>query len=449
MVSSVRYGKDGTTDQPTAFPWVVCAVLASFNALSYMDRLLLGLLSLPLQRDLHIDDVQFGLLQGLAFSIIYVACSPAAGWATDRFSRPKMVFAGVLVWSLATMSCGHANTFYQLFLSRSLVGVGEAMLAPAAFAILAEQTPPGRLGIAMSIYAIGAGLGVVGALTGGGAAISAIPKEGVTVPLFGHLQPWQFAFVLLGAPGMFLAFLAFFLPGRTARPSAGRSRLSECDEQPSFWRFLVTRRRALFCQQIGFSMLGLAGYAIVGWAPAFFGRAFGWSPAKAGPLLGLAVGVGGLIGMSVFGAAADRRFRQGDDSAYFRTHMVTTLCGAPIIVLAFLVHQPWLCMGLLMIGFPLLYSFGGSATAALQLITPSALRGRAGGLYLFTINVLGLGIGPLAVGTLTDKVFASPRMVGASVAVTVAVSSAIAVVCLALGQRAFRQAVRLTRGTAV
>lgn len=445
MVPEAQRGEDRSADRPKAFPWLVCVVLAGFNLLSYMDRQLFALLSLSLQRDLHIDDVQIGLLQGLAFSIIYVGCGLAAGWATDRFSRSKMVFAGVLIWSLATMSCGHANSFNQLFLSRSLVGLGEAVLAPAAYAILAEQTPPGRLGFAMSIYTIGASFGVVGALAGGGAAISAIPIGGVTVPLFGHLHPWQFAFVLLGAPGIFLAFFAFALPKRTARPSAGRSRPGEAEDQASFWRFLVTRRGALFCQQIGFAMLGLAGYAIVGWAPAFFDRSFGWSPAKAGPILGFAVGLGGLVGMLVFGAAADRRFRRGDDAAYFRTHMITTLCGVPLIVLAFLLHEPWLCVGLLVIGFPLLYSFGGSSSAALQLITPPALRGRAGALYLLTINVLGLGIGPLAVGTLTDKVFGSRQMVGASVAVTVAVSSALAVLCLTFGQKAYRQAVQLTR----
>lgn len=422
-----------------SLPWRALSILTALNILSYMDRQLLALLALPIQDDLQISDVEVGLLQGLAFSVVYTLSSIPVGWAVDRWQRPWLIVGGVTIWSIATMGCGLARNYAQLLLCRMGVGAGEATLAPAAYAILAETTPRGRLGTAMGIYAVGASIGIALALAGGGLVVEALTGHEITVPLFGRLEAWQSAFLLVGLPGLLMAFTALLLPHRRFAPSPSVMQVSA--PTSSFLIFLRGSRGAFISHLMGFSMLGLSGYAIAGWAPAHFGRNFGWSPGEIGPVLGLAVGLSGLVGTLLAANVADRRFRAGTKPAYYDISILTTLLGAPLIVTAFLVGDPWLSAGILGTGYMLLCSFGGSSTAALQLMTPARFRGRVGALYLFSVNIIGLGLGPLTVGLLTDHLFGDQAMVGRSVALTVAIAGAVTIACLIAGRAAHVRAI--------
>lgn len=165
-----------------------------------------------------------------------------------------------------------------------------------------------------------------------------------------------------------------------------------------------------------------------------------------GPVLGVAIGVSGMIGTLVVGALADRAFRNGGIDAYFSAAILTTLIGAPIVILAFLADNGWTCVALLGIGYLFLCSFGGICSAALQLMSPSRLRGRTSALYVFTLNLLGLGLGPLVVGAHTEHVYGYRQLVGLSVATTVAIAALFSVSCLRMGRTAFRGVVVTVAG---
>lgn len=421
------------------FPWGAVAILTALNILSYADRQLLSLLAVPIQQSLKIDDVGLGLLQGLAFSIVFTLSSIPVGWAVDHFNRARIIHAGVTIWSAATMACGLSSSFWQLFAARIGVGAGEAALAPSAYAILSETTPRGRLASAMGIYAIGASIGIALSLAAGGLIVAALASVDLDFPIIGRLEPWQAVFLMLGAPGLLFAFTAFLLPRTSIRPPSTASRPGR--EGGSLFAFVRQHKRAFLSQQLGFAMLGLSGYAIAGWAPAHLQRNFDWSPALIGPVLGVAIGVSGMVGTLVVGWLADRSFRRGRQDAYFSAAIVTTLIGVPLIVAAFLASDGWTCAILLGIGYLFLCSFGGICSAALQLMSPGHLRGRTAALYVFTLNILGLGLGPLVVGALTEHVFGDRMLVGLSVATTVFVAGTISIACLLSGRRAYRDTI--------
>lgn len=422
------------------FPWAAVAILTSLNILSYADRQLLSLLAVPIQQSLGIDDVGLGLLQGLAFSIIFTLSSIPVGWAVDHFNRVRIIHAGVTIWSLATMACGFAGSFWQLFAARIGVGAGEASLAPAAYAILSETTPKGRLASAMGVYAIGASIGIALSLAVGGLIIAALSSAEILLPLIGRIEPWQAVFLMLGAPGLLLAFTAFLLPRASWRPRTA-ARVKQGGNSASLFAFVRQHRQAFFSQHIGFAMLGLSGYAIAGWAPAHFQRNFDWSPGLIGPVLGVAIGVSGIAGTLVVGAAADRAFRNGRRDSYFAAAILTTLVGVPLVVAAFLADDAWTCAILLGFGFLFLCSFGGICSASLQLMSPNHLRGRTAAMYVFVLNIFGLGLGPLVVGAFTEYLFADRQLVGLSIATTVTIAGAISVACLAGGRKAYMQTI--------
>ena len=422
------------------FPWGAVAILTGLNILSYADRQLLSLLAVPIQQSLGIDDVGLGLLQGLAFSIIFTLSSIPVGWAVDHFNRARIIHAGVTIWSLATIACGLSGSFWQMFAARIGIGAGEASLAPAAYAILSETTPKGRLASAMGIYAIGASIGIALSLAAGGLIIAALSSADIHLPLFGRIEPWQAVFLMLGAPGLLLAFTAFLLPRASWRPHAVAQELPSV-EGASLFAFVRQHTRAFSAHHIGFAMLGLSGYAIAGWAPAHFERSFDWSSGLIGPVLGVAIGVSGILGTLVVGGIADRAFRNGRHDAYITAAILTTLIGVPLVVAAFLADDAWTCAILLGFGFLFLCSFGGICSASLQLMSPNHLRGRTAAMYVFVLNILGLGLGPLVVGALTEYLFADRQLVGLSIATTVTLAGAISLACLAGGRKAYTQTI--------
>ena len=424
---------------PRLFPWGAVTILTALNVLSYADRQLLSLLAVPIQKSLEIDDVALGLLQGLAFSIVFTLSSIPVGWAVDHFNRARIIHAGVTIWSAATVACGLSSSFWQLFAARIGVGAGEAALAPSAYAILSETTPKGKLASAMGIYAIGASIGIALSLAAGGLIVAALATADLDFPVIGKIEPWQAVFLMLGAPGVLLAFTAYLLPRGSIR--APKANEAAGTDGGSLLAFVKQHKRAFFAQQIGFAMLGLSGYAIAGWAPAHLQRNFDWSPALIGPSLGVAIGLSGMVGTLVVGWLADRSFSRGRRDAYFTTAVITTAIGVPLIIAAFLATNGWTCVILLGAGYLFLCSFGGICSAALQLMSPGHLRGRTSALYVFTLNILGLGLGPLIVGALTEHVFGDRMLVGYSVAVTVAVAGSISIACLMGGRRAYRETI--------
>ena len=110
---------------------------------SFVDRTILGLLIEPIKAELSLNDTQIGLVQGMAFGVFYAVMGLPLGWLADRTSRRGLIAVGAALWCAATAACGLASTFFQLFLARIAVGVGEAALSPAAMSIISDSFPEG------------------------------------------------------------------------------------------------------------------------------------------------------------------------------------------------------------------------------------------------------------------------------------------------------------------
>src|SRR5271167_3948450 len=163
---------------PSSFAaWYSVVVLMLMYIFSFIDRTTISLLVEPMKRDLHISDTQIGLLQGLAFALLYTFLGLPIARLSDRHSRRSIIAAGVFIWSIMAALCGMARSATQLFLARVGVGVGEAALAPAAYSIITDSFPRSKLGSAVGVYNVGITIGAGTALLLGGIVVGAVSGE--------------------------------------------------------------------------------------------------------------------------------------------------------------------------------------------------------------------------------------------------------------------------------
>ncbi|MDB5971059.1 MAG: transporter [Hydrocarboniphaga sp.] len=422
------------SERSRAYVWFVVALLTLAYVLSFVDRQILSLLVGPIRRDLGIGDTQMSLLMGLSFALFYTVCGiPLARWADTRSRRGLIVF-GVLAWSLATAACGLAQHYAQMFLARIGVGVGEAALSPAAYSLIADTVPQQQRATAISIYSMGISLGSGIAYLLGGLIIEFASARGdLVLPLLGAIRPWQTVFLVLGGIGVLFALLLLAIrePPRSAERAARLPFAAVLAE-------LRANKRVLAAHHFGFGLIALASYAGSAWLPSFFIRVHGWSPAKVGMIYGVVVTIFGVLGVVGAGAIADRLQRRGVSDATMRLGLWSALLAIPCVIALLRVHSDvaatfWLIPVVLLMAAPF-----GVAAAGVQEIVPPAMRAQASAIYLFVINLVGLGLGPTCVAVLTETVFADDRAVGQSLMIVCVIAFAGAAALLGWGLAPFR-----------
>src|SRR5271167_4989111 len=207
--AAVTVSSDSESYPSRVAAWYSIAVLMLMYVFSFIDRTTISLLVEPMKRDLHISDTQIGMLQGLAFALLYTFLGLPIARLSDRHSRRAIIAGGVFVWSIMATLCGLARSALQLFIARVGVGVGEAALSPAAYSIITDSFPRSKLGGAFGVYNVGITIGAGTALLVGGIVVGAVSRAGAsyTLPLFGPVHAWQMVFILTGAPGIVLPLL--------------------------------------------------------------------------------------------------------------------------------------------------------------------------------------------------------------------------------------------------
>jgi MFS family permease len=268
------------------------ALLFCAYVVSLTDRFLIGVLVDPIKFDLGLSDTQISLLQGVGFLVVYSVAGLAMGWLADRTHRPRLIAATMVLWTLATAFCGLANSVALLFVLRGLVAIGEASLVPAGMSLVAERSPPNRLGLAIVCFGLGGAVGGGVSLAVGGAVYGWLAElGGLDLPLLHHLKPWQGTFVLVALPGLPLALLtALLFDPRQGEPRAARPRHGVgkfCREAGSL---VVPLMLAVSC------MNGVV-VGMTYWSAPLFVRAHGWSIQQAGSTVGFV-----FIGSSFVGA---------------------------------------------------------------------------------------------------------------------------------------------------
>lgn len=424
------------TPYPRAgYAWYVVGILTLIYVFSFIDRQILNLLVKPVRRDLAISDTEMSLLMGFSFALFYTFFGMPMGRLADARSRRAVIGTGLAVWSLFTAACGLARNFTQMLLMRMGVGLGEAALSPAAYSMISDYFPPNRRATAISVYGMGIYIGSGLAFLLGGVVVGlASGLETIQIPMLGSIRPWQFIFFAVGLPGVLAALLMY-----TVREPLRRERMGKSGEIALREVLAYIRRNkwTFFCHNMGFALISFGAYAAASWNPTFFMRSYGWSAARAGIVIGIVVTIAGSLGIVAGGVFADRLAGRGYRDSKMRVALYVTLACIPFAAGTYL--APNALVATLMIT-PLVFLTSapfGIAPAAIQEITPNAMRGQASALYLFVVNLVGLGLGPTAAALITDFVFRDDAAVAYSLLLVVLASSMAAAVLLSTGLRHF------------
>ena len=413
------------------YAWYVCVLLLLAYMVSFLDRSVIALLVIPIERDLAINDTQMSLLQGFSFALFYALLGLPIARIVDSKSRRTTIMVGIAFWSLATAACGMAGRFWVLFLARVGVGAGEATLLPGATSLVADYFPPTRCATALGIFATGIYFGSGIALVVGGILLIRLPAT-ATLPVLGTLHAWQLVFMIVALPGLVLA-LAMLTVREPVRRGvvAGRRGLPIA----TVGRYLNDNLITVICHNLGFTFIAFASYAATAWIPTIFVRVYGWTAGEIGVCLGVLVLIVGPLGSVTGGALADRFARHGRGDGKFLVGLMAAIgLMAPAAVFP-LMPGPY---GSLAVLCPFMFFTAfvwGLAPASLQEIMPNQMRGQATALYTGVLNLIGLGLGPASVAMLADYGFHDPSKLNLSAAIIVPMAGLTAALCFRIGQR--------------
>jgi len=341
----------------------------------------------PIKRELHFSDAELGWTLS-AFMITYSATSPIFGRLGDLFTRKRLIATGVALWSFATAGAGLARSFWQMFLPRSMVGIGEASYATIAPTIITDFNETERRGRALAIFY---------------AAIPAGTALGFV--LGGHLAThfgWRSAFFLVGLPGLLFALLALAI--HEPRRGATDSTQPLGDPAPSLLATyrMLWENKTYVVVTLGFIAYTFAMGGLVGWMSPFLERYDGMSTAKADQVFGGIICLAGFVGTFAGGYLGDYLLRY-TRHAYLWLSGVCMFVGAPIAVLALSARQPTVFLPAIFVAGIFLFLNTGPLNAVVLGCVPAQIRATAMAVNIFFIHALGDAISPPIIGMLSDR----------------------------------------------
>lgn len=378
-------GKSDQIDRNTRLMLCVLLVVYIFN---FLDRQIVNILAEPIRRDLNISDTQIGLLTGLAFALFYTVLGLPIARFADRptTNRSRLIAGALVIWSGMTALGGIAQNYTQLLLARIGVGVGEAGCTPAAHSLIADRVPADRRAGAMAFYALGIPIGsLVGMMLGGYLA---------------DTLGWRKAFLVAGLPGLLLAFGVVLLVKDVKRTT--RANPVGTPPESMFGALAVLFKSPAYLILVAAaSASSFLSYGKATWTTIFFQRSYGLSPGEVGFSFGLWGGFAGIFGTWLGGWLADR-FGKVD-----RRHVVTApaigmALAVPLAISAYFMTDWRFSLALLMIPTVLNSLYYGPVYASAQGLVPLRHRAVASAFLLFCQNLIGLGLGPLFFGMLSD-----------------------------------------------
>ena len=423
-----------------AYAWFVVALLLLAYASAIVDRIIVGLLVEPIKADLGLSDTEIGVIQGLAFAVFYSLFTLPIGLLIDRWRRVPVLWLGIAVWSAATVAAGFARSFWSLFAARVVVGAGESTTTPASSSIIADYFPAQTRPRAFGVFVMGSSVGTGIAYLFGSIAIELAGDLRARWPaLLGTFADWQIVFFIVGAPGLLLAALMAATIREPAR--RGTIQVGEKLSLAPLWRELVTNRVAHTAIMVGAIMNVMIINAKLSWFPTVFFRVHDWEPARVGKALffvGIPIGlVSALTAGWVMSAMAKRGRTDG-----------------PILVMmaqcaAWAVFGTYQCLAptahLALAGHAVTAMFATwavtAALTALNQVTPNQLRGQVVAIFTLFQGLVGVGVGAVAVGLLSDYVFPHPTGIAPSLAWVCAVGGGVGVAVLLLGRGSYQRAV--------
>lgn len=385
---------------PTLFAaWVGLAILTAAMILSVVDRQILIIVTEPLKRTFSLSDTQIGLLNGLALTLVSAAATYPMGILADRLDRRKLLSVCILLWSVAAGACGFAQTFGSLFACSMGIAIGEAVLGPINYSLIADLFPRERWLIANYVFYLVNVLGGAAALALSGAAFGLAEAHRAAFPAsLSHLDSWRIAMLIVAVPGPIIAVAALFM--RTRRRPAEEVAQKAAPIVP----YLREHVRTLAGVFLGFGFAASAFVTLSTWVLIGLTRNFGESPADVGMHFGLIIGIASLSGVLLSSLLVKKlRPRFGDLTLLRVAQSGIAAAGVAMLVIPF-AHTKWQVYGAQLIAALLSTVAISLSPTFLQNIAPNRIRGRIiamGGLVYVVLNALT----PIAVGMISDSAF--------------------------------------------
>lgn len=445
MASTMATADDGRPEPArTARDWTMVAVLTLAAAMAGMDRQLPTILQESIRRELGLIDTQLGLITGLSFVLAMSIMALPMGVLADKKHRGRLITAGVVFWCAMTVACGFAQDFWSLLIFRMGVGVGEAVLMPCAYSLIADVFGPQSRAKAFALLALGSTTGNALAYLGGG-PLHDLFVAGQLDPVFG-LAPWRSVFVVVGAVGMVVAGLTLLFVYEP-RNSRNRPRNGSAISAAGVLTYISGGRAYFVPIMVGivFYYMFIGGYNA--WTAPFLIRTYGWTTAQTGSAMGTAGLLTSLVGapLGAFLVLSISRRRGGDGT-------VLALATAAALTIPLVVAAPLMTNGWAAFGFAATKSLMVSATmaiapAAILNAVPPQFRARSAGLFVFMVNLAGLGTGATVYGMFTDFVLQDPMLLRYSLAIVSPVLLTISVIAYLYAQRCYDDATKRSATT--
>lgn len=416
------------------YAWYVVGVLTLANVSGWIDRQILSLLVVPIRRDLGLSLTEMSYLLGLPFAIFFTLMGLPIARMADSGNRRNIIAIGIALWSVMTTLSGLAGTYTRLLLARIGVGVGEAALAAPATSMIADYFPRDRLGTAMGVYSMAVFIGSGVAYLVGGWVIGVVAAQDTWVwPLIGAIRPWQSVFIVVGLPGLLIAFLMLTVR-EPARGDDARRRVPIS----ALVAYVRANARTYGCVTFGFASSATVNFGIAAWLATFLVERHGWPASRAGIVMGVLTMTIGALGVVSGGRVADAFARRGRADGPLRVGMIgatgmlvsaTAYPFAPSASIA----VAWLVVVNFFAAFP-----WGAASAAAAEIVPAAMRAQGVALYFFVVSLVSVALGPIAVAAVTDYVFRDDAALPYALAIVNVVGMLVALGLFALGLPAYR-----------
>ncbi len=375
-----------TEPQPLAGYRTTLTLLMLAYTLSMCDRMILSILFPDIKAEFGLTDTQLGLLGGISFALFYATMGLPIARLSDQYSRKWIIITSLVVFSVMTAFSGLAAGFISLLILRIGVGVGEAGVNPASYSILADYFPPQRRAFAMAILMLGGSFGMMLGFVGGG--------------VIAETYNWRIALVSVGLPGLLLAAV---MAKMLREPKRGTYELETPPPPPPILTTAATMwaNPAMRHLIAGGVAAGLMSYGLTQWLPTYFIRIHELSQSEAGALMAGLFGVCGSIGALIAGKWFDRLSTQGFERG-LRMLAVVPVFTIPLFALGLLADD--LTTAILLFIIP---AFAGNyvigpTIAMVQTLAPVQMRAVASAIKMLCLNLIGLGLGPLLVGTLSD-----------------------------------------------
>lgn len=369
--------------------WFLLALLTLIYALNVVDRYLLGILLPNIKADLDLPDSALGLLSGVAFAIFYATLGVPIARLADRTSRKTVIIASLAIFSGMTALCGMAQNFLSLFLARVGVGIGEAGSGPASYSIIADLFEKTKRSTAMAIYGIGSNIGLLAGFAAGGY-------------LAAHYD-WRIAFFAVGAPGLLLALFSSFALREPSRGMADAIRVNTTQKTGFTQALSFLWKQAAFRHLIfGTTLVQFLNTGVVAWLPSMLARSHDMPIDAVGVKLGLAFGIAGSIGTLILGGVVADALSKRDLRWATWILAAGEFLVAPAYVAVLLAPNGDLAVLAFLAPATLATFFLGPVLSLTQALAPINMRATAGAFLLLVINLVGLGLGPVAIGVISD-----------------------------------------------